>query len=164
MLERGDLGYITGWVLTGPRNEWQSDGNFLDIVAPLSDRFAKISNYVPRENGEEPTEEAIDHQALLLLERIVRRWSDPELESVKSPVLALWDTAVENYTMGRVTNALWSTLSLTNLINLFLLFVFQNFPVGRVVNALWPALTFSNCVSIIALFLVVWHVIRTSRA
>eukprot|EP00727_Mastigamoeba_balamuthi_P008103 m51a1_g3913 hypothetical protein (374) ;mRNA; f:152560-157622 len=165
MLERGDLGYITGWVLTGLRNEWQWDGNFLEIVAPLSDHFAKISNYVPSENGEEvPTEDVIDHQALLLLERIVSRWSDPELESIKSPVLALWDTAIENFTTGRVTNALWSTLSLTNLINLFLLFVFQNFPTGRVINALWSALTFSNCVSIFALILVVWHVIRTSRA
>eukprot|EP00727_Mastigamoeba_balamuthi_P008106 m51a1_g3916 putative protein serine threonine (2990) ;mRNA; f:162039-172590 len=118
MLNRADLGHITGWVLTGPRKEGQLDDHFLDIVAPLHDRFAKISNYVPRENGEKvPTDEAIDLKALQLLESVVCQWADVELE-VKSPALMLWETAL------------------------------RNFPKDRVAKALWSALTFSNCVSI----------------
>eukprot|EP00727_Mastigamoeba_balamuthi_P008078 m51a1_g3891 hypothetical protein (762) ;mRNA; f:65589-74528 len=132
MLERANLGYITGWVLTGPRTEWQPDGHILGIVAPLYDRFFQISNYVPRGYGEDvPTDEAIDHQALRLLERIVCRWSDPELELVSNPVLALWETAVHNFPVDRVTNVLLSTLSPGNLVNLFVLLVVQNFPMAK---------------------------------
>eukprot|EP00727_Mastigamoeba_balamuthi_P008104 m51a1_g3914 putative C-tail anchored protein (306) ;mRNA; f:159585-160683 len=123
MLERADLGYITGWVLTGPREKGKPDDHFRGSVAPLHDRFAKLSNYVPRGYGEDvPTDEAIDHQALLLLERIVRRWSDPELE-VRNPALALWETAVQNFPVDKVTKALWSTFSPGNLVNLLVLFV-----------------------------------------
>eukprot|EP00727_Mastigamoeba_balamuthi_P008102 m51a1_g3912 putative C-tail anchored protein (317) ;mRNA; f:137641-138833 len=136
MLERAGLGYITGWVLTGPRKEGQPEGeclgprkegnldpNFLGIVAPVNDRFVRINNYVPLGEGVEvPIDEALDRKALVLLERVVRSWANPNVE-VKNTVLALWETAVNNLPTVEVTTALWSTLSLGNLVNLFVLFV-----------------------------------------